>query len=449
MYLLYSALLAGYAALLLPVFLYSALRHGKYVRGLRERCGRLPSSLNPDRHASIWVHAVSVGEALAARPLVEGLRQMYPDLRLFVSTTTTTGQQVARERLEGADGMFFFPFDFGPIVRRVLDRLNPRLFVTVDTELWPNLLRLCRQRGIKTVVVNGRMSRRSHRRYRLAKPFFRRVLATVDRVCVQTEPGARRFADVGAPAGRVTVTGSLKFDAPEITRATAERSASDDVLRYFRWPKERPVLIAASTLRGEEEPVLRAFRGVLASSPAACLIIAPRHPERFGGAYRTAARWGFSVERRSALAAGRAPGSQVVILDTMGELACLYQIATVVFVGGSLVDAGGHNILEPAAFGKPIAFGPYMHNFAEIADLFLANGAACQVQSAGELERLLEALLGDPVERARLGAAARALVDANRGATARSLAAITELLPQSRRQEAVPAGRRRPPEAGC
>jgi 3-deoxy-D-manno-octulosonic-acid transferase len=255
---------------------------------------------------------------------------------------------------------------------------------------------------------------------------------------VQTEDMARRFTLLGADPARITVTGSLKFDSLEVRPASAGARGPYRVLRYFRVPADRPVLIAASTLKGEEEPVLRAFASIKRALPQTLLVIAPRKPERFAEAEALAIDAGFTVSRRTDLPVDTEPRTDVVILDTIGELAPLYQIATVVFIGGSLVPAGGHNILEPAAYGKAVVFGPHMHNFAEIAATFLENHAAEQVADATELEPALLALLTDPVRRARLGAAARALVDANRGARGRTLDVIAHLLPDGRGQAVVP-----------
>jgi 3-deoxy-D-manno-octulosonic-acid transferase len=281
---------------------------------------------------------------------------------------------------------------------------------------------------VKTLLVNGRISSRSYPRYRLARPFFRRVLRHVDRFCMQSDESARRVIDIGADRDRVVVTGSLKFDSLEIPGSSPDRG-HNRVLRYFRIAPERPVIIAASTLKGEEEAVLDAFQRIRSTMSNALLIIAPRKPQRFEDVERLARRAGWNVARRSELRVDAEPRHDVVILDTIGELAQLYQVATAVFVGGSLVDSGGHNILEPAVFGKPIVFGPYMQNFTEIARTFLDNGAAIQVRNGRELEPALVDLLGDPVRRARLGAAARALVEANRGARTKTLAAIAQLLP--------------------
>jgi 3-deoxy-D-manno-octulosonic-acid transferase len=255
------------------------------------------------------------------------------------------------------------------------------------------------------------------------------VLADVDRFCVQSEESARRLVALGADAGRVSVTGSLKFDSLDLPALVAHPKPRQRVLRFFRISPPRVVIVAGSTMRGEEVSVLRAFARMKTTMPGALAVIAPRHPERFGEVERLAREAGFVTVRRSDLPIDAEPRADVVVLDTLGELASLYQVATAVFVGGSLVDHGGHNILEPAMFGKPILFGPHMRNFQEIADAFVSNGAALQVESARELEDALIALVTDPVRRARLGAAARALVEANRGAKDKTLSAIAALLP--------------------
>jgi 3-deoxy-D-manno-octulosonic-acid transferase len=429
MYTIYSIAIVLFFAMLSPYFLYQALRYRKYIRNLPQRLGYLPLSFNFDGDESIWIHAVSVGEVLTARALLPQLRERYPRLRIFLSTTTITGHQVARSNVHDVDGVFYFPLDLPAIVRRTMSVVKPRLFVMMETELWPNLLRACRSAGVKTALVNGRISLRSFPRYRLARGFFRRVLADVDRFCMQSEESARRIVEIGADRARVTVTGSLKFDSLDVPGAVVADRGRNRVLRYFRVSPDRPVVIAASTLKGEEEPVLEAFQRIRALWGNALLIIAPRKPERFEEVERLAQKPGWRVARRTDLAVDSEPRVDVVILNTIGELAQLYQVATVVFVGGSLVDAGGHNILEPAVFGKPIVFGPHMHNFTEIARTFIENRGAIQVHADAELENVLVELLSDPVKRAGLGAAARALVEANRGARARTLAVITQLLP--------------------
>jgi 3-deoxy-D-manno-octulosonic-acid transferase len=439
-YLLYSTVSVLFVLAVSPYFLYQAIRYRKYIGSLRQRLGYLPVSFNLDGEPSIWIHAVSVGEALSARALMDELRERYPRLRIFLSTTTITGQQVAKSHVRGVDDVFFFPFDLRFIVRRTLRLVRPELFIIMETEIWPHLLRECRKRGVKTLLVNGRISTRSYPRYKLARPFFRRVLRDLDRACMQSDESARRLIDIGMDPSRVTVTGSLKFDSLEVPghgESAASARGRYRVLRFFRVPDDRPVLIAASTLKGEEEPVLHAFARIKREHPSALLIIAPRKPERFADAEAIAIDAGFTVGKRSELAVDAEPRTDVVILDTIGELAQLYQIATAVFVGGSLVEAGGHNILEPAVYGKPIVVGPHMANFAEITRTFLENGAVEQVPDAGALEHALLGLLSDPVRRARLGAAARALVEANRGARSRTMTVVSELLPPAQRGQAV------------
>ncbi len=429
MYFLYTFLTVAFFAVLSPYFAYQAIRHKKYVGTLRQRFGYLPVSFNVDGEESIWIHAVSVGEALAARALAAELKAMYPRRRLFVSTTTVAGQQVARQNVQHVDEVFYFPFDLGPIVRRTLRLVRPRLFVMMETEIWPHLLRRCRETGVRTMLVNGRISARSYPRYQLVRPLFRRVLADIDSFCVQNDESRRRLVDLGADPGRITVTGSLKFDS---LRDPAATHGDDRVLRFFRISENRPVIVAGSTMRGEEAAVLDAFGHVRGSATRALLVIAPRHPERFSEVEGLAVEAGFRTVRRSELPIDGEPRADVVVLDTIGELAQIYQIATAVFVGGSLVDEGGHNILEPALFGKPIVFGPHMQNFAEIAAAFLGARAAVQVRDAADLEQTLRHLLTDAGERARLGAAARAIVEANRGAGEKTLAEITRLLPPER-----------------
>jgi 3-deoxy-D-manno-octulosonic-acid transferase len=430
MYFIYSALSFIFFVGMSPYFLYQAIRYKKYIGNLRERLGYLPVSFNVDGEPSIWIHAVSVGEALTARALASDLKARYPRLKLFLSTTTLAGQQVARSSLRHlVDGVFYFPFDWTFIVRRTLNLVKPRLFIMMETEIWPNLLRECRRRGVRTAMINGRISTRSYPRYKLVRPLFRRVLAHVDRFCMQSEESAQRVIDLGAEKSRVVVTGSLKFDSLEVPAPTAHGKPRERVLRFFRMSSHRTVVVAGSTMRGEEAAVLRAFARIKATQTHAVAILAPRQPERFNEVERLARDAGFVTARRSELPIDAEPRADVIILDSIGELAQLYQLATVAFVGGSLVDHGGHNILEPAVFGKPIVFGPYMQNFRDIAETFVGSGAAIQVASERDLDDAILGLVRDPVHRASLGAAARALVEANRGAKDKTIGVITDLLP--------------------
>jgi 3-deoxy-D-manno-octulosonic-acid transferase len=429
MYFLYSLLIVVFGVVVSPYLAYQAIRYKKYIGNLGQRMGYLPVSFNLDGEASIWIHAVSVGEVLTARALISDLKRRYPLFRIFLSTTTLAGQQVARRNVHDIDAVFYLPFDFSFIVRRTLRLVKPRLFLMMETEIWPNLLRECKKQGVATMMANGRISARSYPRYRMARPFFRKVLTNVDRFCMQSEESARRLIDIGADPARVTVTGSLKFDSLDMPGAATPGRGRDRVLRYFRISSARPVIVAGSTMRGEEEMLLQAFRRLKSSTTNPLLVLAPRNPERFGEVTQLARNQAFVTTKRSDLPIDAEPRAEVVVLDTIGELAQLYQIATAVFVGGSLVDVGGHNILEPAVFGKPIVFGSHMQNFKEIADAFVAHDAAVQVQNPRALEDALLGLLTDPVRRARLGAAARALVESNRGAKDKTLAVIGQLLP--------------------
>src|SRR5947208_5057694 len=357
MYLAYSLLTLVVFVVVSPYFLYQAIRYKKYIGSLRQRLGFLPISFNFDGEESIWIHAVSVGEALTARALAADLKARYPRLRLFLSTTTIAGQHVARHSLQHVDAVFYFPFDFAFIVRRTLGLVRPRVFIMMETEIWPNLLRLCRARGVTTVMINGRISSRSYPRYRLIRPFFARVLADVDRFCMQSEESARRLVELGADPSRVTVTGSLKFDSLELPAATAHGKPRERVLRFFRLSPNRTVIVAGSTMKGEETAVLRAFTRIKAAAGSTALcVIAPRQPERFAEVERLARDAGFVTIRRSELPIDAEPRADVVVLDSIGELAELYRLATDVFVGGSLVDHGGLNILAPAVFAQSTVF---------------------------------------------------------------------------------------------
>ena len=413
MYLLYSLATFVFFIVASPYFAYQAIFHKKYFGSLAQRLGYLPVSLNLDRDESIWVHAVSVGEVLTARPLITDLRRYYPHLKILLSTTTLTGQQLARRDVRDVDGVFYFPFDWAFAVRRTLDVVRPKLFLMVETEIWPNLLRECRRRGVKTVLVNGRVSFRSYPRYRLVRALFKHVLKDIDLFCVQDDEAAQRLLALGASPDHLQLTGSLKFDALDAS-LTKGRGR---VLRFFRMSSNRQVIIAGSTLKGEEKAVVRAFNRIRSGGSSALLV------------ERLCRHEGLAVVRRSNLPIDSEPRADAVVLDTVGELAELYQIATVVFVGGSLSSWGGHNILEPAVFGRPIIFGPFMQNFSEIAETFLRNEAAVQVQNEHEFTEAVVNLMADPVYRARLGAGARALVEANRGAKDKTIEAITSSFP--------------------
>jgi 3-deoxy-D-manno-octulosonic-acid transferase len=420
-YLLYNALLAIAFVLSIPFYLWKGRGTGKYLKTLRERFGRLPEGVAGET-PSIWIHAVSVGEVLAARALVGPLRERCPGRRLIVSTTTVTGNEVARRSLKGHDALFFAPFDFPGPSRTALAATQAELLVLVETELWPNLIREARLRGTRVALVNGRISPRSFPRYRRLRFFLDAVLPQLDLFLMQGEAHAERVRAIGAPADRVRVTGNLKFDALEAPPPGAALEAA------FRPLSGRPILLAGSTVEGEEALVLRVYERLRVAHPDLALVIAPRHPERFDTIPSLAESQGLACRRRSASSGEAWRGGEVLLLDTLGELASAFSFATVAFVGGSLVERGGHNILEPAAWGKPVVVGPHMENFQEIADAFLAEQALVQVADEEGLFVALDRLLSDEARRHILGERGRALVETNRGALRRTVEALAELL---------------------
>jgi 3-deoxy-D-manno-octulosonic-acid transferase len=419
LYLVYSVLLAIGFVLALPYYLWKGRSTGKYLASFRERMGRFPAPLNAGGRPSIWIHAVSVGEVLAARALVGPLKERFPERPIFVSTTTATGHAVARQSVRAADGLLFAPFDWPGPVRRALAALDPALLVLVETELWPNLIHEARRRGTRVALVNGRISPRSYPRYRRIRRWLRPMLAEVDVFLMQGEAHARRVTDMGAPPERVKVTGNLKFDS------LGEARTPEPLARLIG--SGGPLWVAGSTVAGEEPLVLQALREVRRREPAARLLLAPRHPERFGEAAAIVEAAGFRVARRTALLRPWAD-EDVLVLDTLGELAQVYPLATVVFVGGSLVPAGGHNVLEPAAAGKAVIVGPHMENFQEVADEFLAEGALLRVGSARELADQVTALLADGARRDAIGERARRLIHRNRGALRGTVDALAGLV---------------------
>ena len=425
---------------LAPYYALRGWRRGEPSSTFRERLGGLPkeivarastpASSAGANNAPIWIHAVSVGEVLAARPLAEGLKQRYPQCAVFVSTTTETGQRLARERLDLVDGIFYFPLDWVVPVRRALNAIRPALVIVMETEIWPNFLREARRRGIPVIFANARISEKSFARFKkwefLVGPFYARVLADSNLFLAQTPEDASRLAEMGAPEGRVEVTGNLKYDGEQPDMSHFGVWLEGQIQRQERWP----VLVAGSVVAGEEESVLAAYDIVQRRWRRALLVLAPRKPDRFDSAVETATAAGWNVVRRSHvdLEAPLDENMDVLVLDSIGELAGLYLLADAVFVGGSLVPSGGHNILEPAWFAKPPVFGPSMENFRDMAAQFLKARAAVQVTSGQQLGKVWAQLIEDNALRERMGRAARELSDRNRGATARSLERIVSML---------------------
>ncbi|MFZ1085241.1 MAG: 3-deoxy-D-manno-octulosonic acid transferase [Terracidiphilus sp.] len=416
---LIAALLVG-----APWWLWCMATKRKYREGLGERLGRIRPELRQERPL-IWVHAVSVGEVLAVSRLVKTLDAALPDYLIVVSTTTRTGQALARERF-GAKRVFYCPLDLPWAVQTVLNALQPRLLVLAETEFWPNLLSNCYRRGIPVAVVNARISDRSWPRYRILRRLWRPFLSRLSRVLTQSQTDADRLMAIGCLPERVSVAGNLKFDvrAAEEAEATLQLKELAHGLRF---------VVAGSTLEGEEAALLEAWLQMLEADPQLVMVVAPRHPERFNAVAALLESSGVSWVRRSGWMDQTVEtlkplhGGQFVLLDTIGELASVYSLASVAFVGGSLVPAGGHNPLEPAQFGVPIVMGPHYFNFRAITEDLIAHDAICITENKN-LAKVLVDLRCDRSEAQAMGERARQVFDSQAGATGRCVEALKELL---------------------
>jgi 3-deoxy-D-manno-octulosonic-acid transferase len=447
-YLLYSLLLALAALVLLPYWLIQGLRHGKYLSNIRERLWlKFPSlSKLPMQHpGTIWIHGVSVGEALSSITLARQLKETYPGRPLVVSTTTITGQTLAREKMPFADAVIYFPLDWAFCVRRALKAVRPAIVMILETEIWPRFLREAGRNGIPVIFVSGRISHRSFARYErylgwfggLLRPFLRNVLSNARAFVMQTERDAERVRMLGAPPERVCVGGNLKYDQELPSPTALSKWLEAEANRHGR----SPLIIAGSVVATEEPLALIAFGVLQGEFPRALLVLAPRKPERFEAAAEFIRESRRKFMRRSQLpSSAQMQGGDgmpdasipedvsVILLDSIGELASLYRIADGVFIGGSLVSSGGHNILEPAAFGKIAVFGPSMENFSDVASRFLKAGAALQVESPEDVGVAWIELFRNPERQSRMSENAKRLVESNRGATSRALSMIAEFL---------------------
>jgi 3-deoxy-D-manno-octulosonic-acid transferase len=421
MYWAYSALLAIWLLISLPYWLVQMTRHGKYRAGLRERLGKVPARLTQPKQATIWVHAVSVGEVIAVSGLVNEIRRRFPRYRVVVSTTTETGQQLARKHFR-EDNVFYFPLDFAFAIRPYLETLRPQLIVIAETEFWPNFLRLAKHSGARIAVVNARISDRSWPGYRRMRWLLTRVLRQVDLFLAQTDSDRKRLADIGAPEERVQVSGNLKFDVAPPPPPPIVASLQD----AFEKADSGPVIVCGSTVDDEEPLLLQAFENVLASHPRAVMILAPRHPERFAAVAQLLEKLDVRFWRRS-LWSGDPIRGGVLLLDSIGELASLYALADIAFVGGSLVPRGGHNIIEPAQYGAPIIVGNHTENFRDIVGL-LENRSAVRVVTPAELPLVFMELISNEAERKALGRRAAETLREQKGATGRTVDALEGLL---------------------
>jgi len=414
----YSLLIYAAVPFAFVVVLWRGLRDRSYWQGLSERFG---GGARVGLTGTVWLHAVSLGEMSAAAPLLRALRFKYPHNSLVLTTATPTGRARAKSLFGDTVDVRFLPYDTPGAVARFLDRIRPRLAIIMETELWPNLYAECEHRGVPLVLASARLSAKSVSRYRRFGGLFRGIFSASSLIAAQTQGDAERFIAIGAQSARTHVVGNIKFDIEPRDEASGRES------RASLGRSARPTWIAGSTHAGEDEQVLAAHGALLAEAPDTLLILAPRHPDRFRAVADLLDDRGLRFTRRSE---GVAPdgATQVLLVDTVGELGALYAAADVAFVGGSLVPIGGHNLLEPAALGIPVLTGPYYSNGKDIARLLLARGAALQVNDAQELAAVVKRLLGDPAERRRVGAAGKEIVESNRGSVARLLALIDPLL---------------------
>ena len=417
MYILYNLLLIVATVLLLPVILFKLITVPKYRGGMTQKLGRLRKGVMQTIKGSrpIWVHAVSVGEVMAAHPLIRELKKKYPHRKLILSTVTVTGNYTARRRVPEADAVFYFPFDFPCIVRRVIQGINPQIVLVAETELWPNFFRELKRAGIPSAVINGRISPNSRRNYRKFRSFFTQVFDNVTLFCMQSEADAMRIKDIGADPEKVVVTGNLKFDQKLSPIASAPVSIAAGTR----------VITAGSTHRGEESALLDVFKLLRRKYPDLLLIIAPRHPERFDEVEGLINKAGYDCQRRTMLK-GRL--KDVLLLDTIGELRSFYSLCDIAFVGGSLVKVGGHNLLEPAAMKKPVIFSRYMFNFKEISEALLSAGGGVMVKDKTELYDQIDILLSDKELARNMGERAFSVIKMNSGAAQKTIDAIGRLI---------------------
>jgi len=415
--------------LALPPLLISLALGRKYRQGFVQRLGYIShdvhSTLKQDR--PVWLHAVSVGEVIASIPIMKRIKRDYPDLRLVVSTVTATGNYTVLQKVPEADAIIYFPYDYYFIVNKVINTINPCIFIHTETEIWPNFLWALRARGIPSVIVNGRLSSRSSRGYHSFKWLFREVFDQVSAFGMQSQIDCERVIAMGVNPDKVLLTGNMKFDQ-NISDALA--SNHREMLAGLHLSNDTRIFIAGSTHSGEEEIVLNVYEKLVADAKGLVLILAPRHPERFQEVEKMIRKRGLIVARKTAIGKNQnsATPPQVILLDTIGELSRIYGIADVVFVGGSLVDIGGHNILEPVVHRKPVIFGPHMQNFPEITATLRKSGAGILVNSEEELLAYARTFLEDREKAQAIGEKGFQVIQLHQGATERNMELINRFI---------------------
>lgn len=430
MYWLYNVLLLVYWATLIPMLIYRLIREEGFYQRIKQSIGFLPDDLKEkisNRHA-IWVHAASVGEIVAASPIVREMRKTHPNEVIIVSVVTATGFRMAHQIIKGADGILYFPLDLPYLTDRILTIVKPRAIVLVETEIWPNFLRIAARKNIPVMMMNGRISRRSSSRYRMITFFTRRVLSTIYVFCMQSRIDAQYIIDIGADPNKVIVTGNTKYDQ------TYGIVTDEEKKRYLKElgfdENTYPIMIAGSTHKGENVSVYKAFCNIRNHFPGAKLIIAPRYIHQADLIYDEGVKHGVTMVKRSDMVAGRQIDGPYdgVLLDTIGELGRVYSLGDLIFVGGSLAHIGGHNILEPAAHGKPIVVGPNMFNFVEIFDLLSSRGACVMVRNEEEFIDTCLDILIHPEKAEEMKRHCLEIVEENQGATKKNLDELQRLL---------------------
>lgn len=428
MYILYDILLFFSGIFLLPYFTWKRFRKGKVRKGIRERFGFYSreklAALKGRR--PIWIHSVSVGETRAAIPLVKALRNEYPDACLLFTTVTETGQEAAR-KIKEADLCLYYPFDLFWAVRRSLTILNPATIIIVETEIWPNFVRMASNKGIPLALVNGRLSDRSFPRYKAAKFFIQNILGRFSAFCMQTELDGQRIQWLGAVREKVTISGNLKFD---YKMSVYTQDETEKIKEELHITPQMPVWVAGSTHEGEEEELIRVYLRLLKDWPELLFILVPRHPNRCGGVGEMIRSHGLSCTLRTESSRRSRPldNGEVLLVDTMGEMLKMYSLADIVFVGGSLVPIGGHNILEASMVKKPVVFGPFMNNFKHISKLLQKANAGICVEDKEELFHCMDKLLKSPELRQSLGNNGFHLLEKNKGATEKTLEVLKTIM---------------------
>jgi 3-deoxy-D-manno-octulosonic-acid transferase len=416
---LYDIGFAIFSVFYLPTLIFKGKLHGDFLERFGKYDAEKLAALKSAKDA-IWIQAVSVGEVAICRSLIPLIKAQFPGQTIIFSTITKTGNTLAKKLFAGDAIIIYFPLDFSFVVKKVIRLIRPKIYIMIETEIWPNFLKEIARNMIPAILINGRISDRSFGKYKIAKPFLRKILRNINELCMQSKTDADRIIELGARSEKVKVTGNMKFDIS--IRASAE--SADKIRGLLALGQSDELLVAGSTHAGEEEAIVEAYKELAKKNPNLKLLIAPRHIERTCEVEVVVKKNGFMPVRLSSLPIVASCQSLVYILDTIGRLNDFYSIAAIVFVGGSLIKHGGQNPIEPAIYGKPVLFGPYMYNFKNVAESFLEKGGAIRVGHKDELVPVLYNLLADKKRQLEIGAIARQVVLENRGATEKNMEAI-------------------------